>query len=280
MSRGIATPGKRSARAARLLACFGLGLALVALAFPQSGLAGECSATSGARRVPLLELYTSEGCDSCPPADRWIRGLPGRGLTPDRVVVLAFHVDYWNHLGWVDPYARTEFSERQRASARRGDARFVYTPQLLLNGKDYRRGLLRDDMPERVGSIGRESPAAVIRLNRRENGDETLGATATATVAEAAHRPGALLWLALYQNKLATQVLNGENRGKRLEHDFVVRELAGPYALDASGVVQGGHGFRLDRSWKGGELYLAAFVQLQGSGDVLQSLALAPCPRA
>ena len=70
---------------------------------------------SGELRVPVLELYTSEGCDSCPPADRWVSGLPARGLAADRVVTLAFHVDYWNHLGWADPYARAEFSERQRA---------------------------------------------------------------------------------------------------------------------------------------------------------------------
>ena len=68
--------------------------------------AAECTAASGERRVPLLELYTSEGCDSCPPVDRWVSELPARGYGRDRVVVLAFHVDYWDRLGWIDPYGR------------------------------------------------------------------------------------------------------------------------------------------------------------------------------
>src|SRR5262245_59198706 len=94
-------PGsRRSGRQCQRLA---LGLAMFVLGLPAVASAGECTATSGARRVPLLELYTSEGCDSCPPADRWIASLPSRGLTSDRVVTLAFHVDYWNYLGWTDP---------------------------------------------------------------------------------------------------------------------------------------------------------------------------------
>ena len=234
------------------------------LGFPTAGSAGECAAASGARRVPVLELYTSEGCDSCPPADRWVSGLPGRGLTPDRVVTLAFHVDYWNHLGWVDPYARAEFSERQRASARRNAARFVYTPQLVLSGKDYRRGLLNDDMQERVAAINREAPPAMITLERKETAEGSIVASGKATVPQPERGGSMLAWLALYQNKLVTQVLTGENRGRRLEHDFVVRELAGPYALDAQGTARLGREFRIDRSWRRDELHLAAFVEMRG----------------
>lgn len=85
----------------------------------------QCTAESGARRVALLELYTSEGCDSCPPADRWISSLPQHGLNAERVVMLGFHVDYWNYLGWKDPYARAEYSARQ--PAQRG-ARDIHAP--------------------------------------------------------------------------------------------------------------------------------------------------------
>ena len=239
---------------------------------------GQCTAESGYGTAALVELYTSEGCDSCPPADRWVTGLPARGLAADRVVTLAFHVDYWNHLGWNDPYARPEFSERQRAAARRSNTSLVYTPQLLLSGKDYRRGGLRDDLAERIAAINHASPAAAIRLSRSERGDGLIGASGEATVPEPGARPGALAWLALYQNRLATQVLRGENRGRRLEHDFVVRELAGPYALDALGVARFRHEFRTEQSWKRENLHLAAFVQLQGSGEVLQAMALGPCP--
>ena len=76
--------------------------------------AATCNASSGAQRVALLELYTSEGCDSCPPADRWTSALPARGFDATRVITLAYHVDYWNYLGWTDPFAQARFTERQR----------------------------------------------------------------------------------------------------------------------------------------------------------------------
>src|SRR5262245_41008869 len=113
-----------------------IGLALLAmgltLAAPGAA-AAQCTADSGARRIPLLELYTSQGCDSCPPADRWVSALPGRGLDTERLVTLGLHVDYWNYLGWKDPHGKPEFGARQRSASQRNQARVVYTPQLLLN---------------------------------------------------------------------------------------------------------------------------------------------------
>ena len=238
--------------------------------------ASECSATSGERRVPLLELYTSQGCDSCPPVDRWVLGLPARGLAADRLVTLAFHVDYWNYLGWPDRYARAEYSQRQRSAAHRNAARFVYTPQLLLNGRDFRRGLLRDDLPERVAAVNREAPAAAIHLALKTGVEPWIMASGEARVQRPA-RSGTFAYLALYENRLATQVLAGENRGRRLEHSFVVRELTAPFAPDAQGVARFEHGFRLDPTWKRDDLNVAAFVQNDGSGEVLQALVLPRC---
>lgn len=119
-------------------------IAAAVLALPDAPAlaAGGCAAASGLQRVAVLELYTSEGCDNCPAADAWIRELPAKGLAPPRVIPLAFHVDYWNHIGWRDPYSQARFSDRQRQHGRRRGASFVFTPQLLLNGADYRRALL------------------------------------------------------------------------------------------------------------------------------------------
>jgi len=245
--------------------------AALLLAWSTLSSAAECAATSGARRVALLELYTSEGCDSCPPADRWVSALAGRGLTTERVVTLAFHVDYWNSLGWVDPYAKAEFTERQRLAARRNTATFVYTPQLLLNGRNYRRGMLRDDFDDRVAGVNRETPEASIRIFAREAG-ATLLARSEARVSDA-RRPGAVAYLALYEDRLATQVSAGENRGRRLLHDHVVRELAGPFRPDASGSFRFEHPFHLDPSWKKDDLRTVAFIQHE-SGEILQALAL------
>lgn len=239
--------------------------------------AATCTAESGTRRVALLELYTSEGCNSCPPADHWVSTLPQRSLGPERVVTLGFHVDYWNYLGWNDPYAKADFSARQQAASRRNQARVVYTPQLLLNGRDYRRGAFKDDFANRVGALNQEKPKARVSLKLSAGQPGVLFVQGTAEVLDAAERSDAYAHLALYENNLSSQVAAGENRGKRLRHDFVVRELAGPYPADARGAITLGYRFKLDSRWKPADLHVAAFVQNSRSSDVLQAIAVPYC---
>ncbi len=115
--------------------------------------AETCETRSAATRVAVLELYTSEGCSSCPPADRWVSSLPAKGFTPDRVIPLAFHVDYWDELGWPDRMAKAQYSARQRMQAGRHRASVVYTPQVLLNGADYRSSFSDIRLDERIKEI-------------------------------------------------------------------------------------------------------------------------------
>lgn len=250
--------------------------AMLALPVPGAG-ASQCAADSGARRVALLEFYTSEGCDSCPPADRWVSSLAGRGLAPARVVTLGFHVDYWNYLGWNDPFAKADYSARQRAASQRNKARVVYTPQLLLNGMDYRRGTFKDDIADRVNAINQDKPAARINLKLATGPAGELFVEGAITVAEAARRGGAQAYLAVYENNLSNAVTSGENRGKQLRHDFVVRALAGPFPVDPRGDAVFAHRFRLDPRWKPADLHVASFVQHEHTGDVLQALAVPNC---
>ncbi len=205
------------------------------LSMPAISAAAQCTAVSGERRVPLLELYTSEGCDSCPPADRWLSGLPARGYGNDRVIALAFHVDYWNYLGWVDPFAQKRFTERQRHIASRSQSRVVYTPQFTLNGRDYRRGVVRDDFGERISELQREKPRASLQL-ALNMAPEGVSVNGSATI-DAGEQPLAQTWLALYEHRLTTAVKAGENRGKLLAHDFVVRDIAGPLPVNSQAVV-------------------------------------------
>lgn len=137
--------------------------AILTLAFALAS-AAACTAASGPQRAALLELYTSEGCDSCPPADRWVSALPARGYGADRVVTLAYHVDYWNYLGWKDPFAQARFTERQRFVNNRIRNRTIYTPQLMLDGKDYRAGLSLTDFQQRIAAANRNKPGADIAL--------------------------------------------------------------------------------------------------------------------
>ena len=241
-----------------------------------AGAAMACTAESGRQRVPLLELYTSEGCDSCPPADHWLSMLSVRGVSPHRVLALAFHVDYWNHLGWTDPFARPEFSERQRDAARRNRARLVYTPQFLLDGADYRRSRLRDDFSERLAAIGSRPAGAFIRAGIHGK-DPQQSLHLTVNGIDPAHRSLARVYWAIYENRLASAVSAGENRGKRLEHDAAVRHLAGPYTTNAEGILALAAPLRKERNWKIADLHLAIFVQQAATGETLQALSLPWC---
>ena len=249
-------------------------LALAILASVAS--AASCTVKSGERRVALLELYTSEGCDSCPPADRWLSALPGRGFNPAHVVTLGFHVDYWNYLGWIDPFSRADYSVRQRAASQRNRATVVYTPQLLLNGADYRRGIFKDDIADRVNAVNQARPVARIAL-RLATGAAALRIEGAAVVPEVSRREDAQTFLAVYENNLVTAVASGENRGKQLRHDFVVRALAGPFPVDPAGEASFVQHIALDPAWKGADLYIASFVQNRASGEVLQALAAPVC---
>lgn len=255
-----------------------LALALsAALVAPSSGIAAECNAKSAEHRVPLLELYTSEGCNSCPPADRWLSALPKRGLSTQQVVALGFHVDYWNYLGWRDPFSSSEYSDRQRSASIRNRARFVYTPQLLFDGKDYRRGFFRDDIVDRVNATSRERPGAKIELAQNVEGADAILVRSLVTTTASSAGKETRAYVALYENQLANRVAAGENGGKFLEHDFVVRELSPPHAATSGEELDFRHRFTIDRTWKRENLFIAAFVQNERSGSTLQALAVPIC---
>jgi len=249
--------------------------ALVAAAITAAPDSQACERQSGAVRGALLELYTSEGCDSCPPADRWVATLRKRGFASNQVIPLALHVDYWNDLGWVDPFAQAVFSARQREFARRLNARTVYTPALLLNGREYTHWQSADLKTE-LERINRQPPRADIRL-RLDADARTLRASG-----EVKPRPdvvGAALYLALYENNLKSDVRAGENRGHTLEHQFVVRHLLGPLTLGTVS-TRFDERFTLAATWKRADLGVAAFVQESRGTDVLQALALDLCQTA
>ena len=170
------------------------------------------TAVSPPHRVALLELYTSEGCSSCPPADRWLSELK---LPRDQLIPLALHVDYWDSLGWPDPFAQRAFSERQQQLSRS-----VYTPERVLDGHEF-----RSDLMEAVKRINAEPARARITLT-------VDGATARARLETGTDH--ARLFLAAYENGLEVDVPRGENAGKRLRHDFVVRRLVESSTHDAT----------------------------------------------
>ncbi len=156
-----------------------IAAAVLALFLADAAGAERCSALSGERTVALVELYTSQGCSSCPPADRWLSGLGARGYVPQRVVPLSLHVDYWDYIGWKDPYAKGEFSARQRKLTQLQRSALVYTPQVLLQGRDFRRwGSAAFD--EAVARINAQAAKARIALEIRSVGRQALEVEARA----------------------------------------------------------------------------------------------------
>ena len=238
--------------------------------------AGACSAHSGPRTAALVELYTSEGCDSCPPADRWLSSLFARGYTSAQVVPLALHVDYWDYIGWKDPYAKREFSTRQHKLAKLGRATFVYTPQVLLQGRDF-RGWNTEAFARTVAQINARPARATVSLAIRSIGGGGADVELAAALVDPARRDEAVVYTAAYENKLASDVRAGENRGRRLEHDFVVREWVGPIAFGADGRVAQRRTLPLLPEANPAHSGVAAFVQDRRTGEVLQALMLPAC---
>jgi hypothetical protein len=251
--------------------CGGIAACLVLLPGPVAGAA--CGAQSGPARAALVELYTSEGCDSCPPADRWLNGFPANGFGRREAVPLAFHVDYWDYIGWKDAFALPDYGERQRRLAARARSGVVYTPQVIVGGADF-RGWESAGFADRIGQINRAPAGADIELKLREGGG-TIEVLARVSLRQQAEtRP--VLYIALYESGLSTEVKAGENRGRTLRHDYVVRELVGPLALEGGG-TETSRTLGIKPEWRRGKLGVAAFVQDGGSGEILQALTLPLC---
>ena len=169
---------------------------------------------SGPQQVSLIELYSSEGCSSCPPADKWMNSLKkDKGLWKEFVPV-AFHVDYWDYLGWKDPYASPEFSQRQRRYADSWGSGSVYTPGFVVNGKESRNWALPRPNKNVVG---------VLSVTRSD--DQLKAAYRPAGKLEGDAGPWEAHFAAL-RSGLRSDVKKGENAGRLLPHDFVVTEHA------------------------------------------------------
>ena len=178
---------------------------------------GSCRVTSGAVPPTVVELYTSEGCSSCPPADRWLSTLKGK---PD-VLAMSFHVTYWDNLGWPDRFANADYTARQYAIAHQNGSAQVYTPQVVVNGQDW-RSWPRLPAAATAAAAAAAKPAPQVTLARE--GDLV---TATVAAAPAGGRgPGkwAAYW-AVLEDAHQSQVRAGENSGETLKHDHVVRLL-------------------------------------------------------
>jgi hypothetical protein len=185
-------------------------LALLAwMTIPAAG-AAPVEFTSGKDRAQVIELYTSEGCSSCPPAERHLNAYAQRPDLWRRYVPLAFHVDYWDYLGWKDRFAQPEFDQRQRHYVRLGRLSGVYTPAFVLNGRAWRPGVF-GRIPQRDST-----PAGVLHVT-------VDGRQIHATVQNSGSLPNHLtLHVAVLGMGLTSHIQAGENAGREARHEFVV----------------------------------------------------------
>jgi hypothetical protein len=248
--------------AAALVSC------ITATAHAASG--NACSAASPAHRAALVELYTSEGCDSCPPADSWLSRIDHERQT-DSVIPLALHVDYWDDAAWKDRFAQAGFTSRQQRLASTGGGHVVYTPEVFVAGQELRSWSSRSDFESRIKQLNAQTPLADIHIDAHVS---TPGKVAfiAAFQARAALPKDAVAYAAVYEDKLQSEVKGGENAGATLHHDRVVRRWIGPVTIEGGKARISG-----DYAASGVSQGVVAFVENASTGEVLQVAELRGC---
>ena len=243
-------------------------LGLLVLRLQPSAAPGETS--SGTTRTPVLvELFTSEGCSSCPPADKFLQDMDSlQPIAGAELIVLSEHVDYWKHDGWKDPFSSHLFTERQSAYSTHFKLDSPYTPQMIVDGDaQFVGNSPRTAKPifERAAAVGK----VAVHLSSIVFDGKVVQAHVSVAVLPASDRAQGDVYVVLALNHAESQVLKGENEGHRLSHVGVVRSLT------KVGAVSDGKGFdadirlRLDTSDRPDNLRLVAFVQQSGPGRVL-----------
>lgn len=207
----------------------------------------------------VVELFTSEGCSSCPPADRLLAELEQRGSVNGRpIIVMGEHVDYWDELGWKDRFASSIFTKRQTEYVRRLGVDSAYTPQMIVNG---RTELIGNDSAALARAIADQKSTGNTTVSLRLDG------TSAAAVKVEGASSGSRVLLALTESNLVTRVQRGENGGRELRHDGVVRRLSDIGAVK-SGRFEANVPLKLDSGWQTSKLKVIVLVQGSNGGAI------------
>jgi len=214
----------------------------------------------------VVELFTSEGCSSCPPADRLLSGLRGKD---SHVIILEEHVDYWNHIGWKDPFSAAKFSDRQAQYANRFKLDSVYTPEMVVDGRT-----------EFVGSDAARAETAIKGSSGQAKAKVRLDIandSANILVDELPEGSGdSDVVLALTEDGLQSHVSAGENSGATLVHNGVVREIKtiGHITPSSNGTFRASIPLRLSSHWRRDKMMAVVFVQGRATGKIAGAAAL------
>ena len=238
-----------------VVAAIGVGFLGRPVAFPQTNGAADSGPV-------VLELFTSQGCSSCPPADALLSEL---GSSTADVVPLAYHVDYWNHLGWSDPFSSPQWSERQSSYARAMNLDGDYTPQMVIGGGLQCFGSDRRSVSYAIAAA-RSVPAtgrvSLTTIPSASGARELQVKVNVRMLREAGNRPPEVM-VAIYESGLVTKIGGGENGGREITYDYTVRKLLPVFELDAAqgASVDKELSIDLDPSWELSHLGVAVFIQ-------------------
>lgn len=218
----------------------------------------------------IVELFTSEGCSSCPPADDLLAELVSMQPVLGALVIgLGEHVDYWNRLGWSDPFSLALFSDRQNAYAANARTNSIYTPQMIVDGGP---GFVGSERDEAIGAI--TAAARIPKTPMRLAWSTTVPSSVDVAVSGIAKDVD--VRLAIVESGLATDVKQGENAGRRLRHSAVTRVLRRLGATDRGGAFSMSVPIVLAPAWTREHVTIVAFAQLRGPGRIVSIATLAP----
>jgi hypothetical protein len=240
-------------RVAAVIAVTSLAAVVVVVAVSAAPDTKALDARIGATPV-VVELFTSQGCSSCPPADALLRAFTRDEKLRGKVIPLAFHVDYWDRLGWRDPFSSRTATQRQMAYVRTLRVNSAYTPQIVINGAREMVGSNESAIASAIETASKQPSAGTLRLTTARK-DNTIDVTLRGDVA----REGNDLIVALYEDDVTTEVGSGENGGRKLVNDAVVRQFV---RIDAArGALEKMVTFRTEPAWQTNKLGVAAFLQ-------------------
>jgi hypothetical protein len=234
---------------------------ILALALSPAFGADPIVVESGPTRQAVIELYTSEGCSSCPPAERWLKELADMPTDEVNALALAFHVDYWDYIGWKDEFASPAFTKRQNELAERNQQGTVYTPEFFIDGRET-RGVYRILQSIRDANA---TPAPVKLRMQVLQVDQTLQIELRNQFEPGMPYSARFI---VFENNLGNMIKRGENSGKFLEHQRVVRYFSEPIQLQP----ENRHDIRIPSTWKSDNLGVAVVVTRQTDAVAVQSL--------
>ena len=234
----------------------------------------------GSNMPVVIELFTSQGCSSCPPADRVLSRI-GSELAEASVYPLSFHVDYWNYIGWQDPFSSTAWSDRQKQYAAAKNSKRIYTPQLIVSGGKDCVGSKERCVRGAIADAKRSSPRGRVDVEKLRLVEDGAALELSLLASGAGEKPLRVM-LAVHTSAMRTEVKRGENRGDTLRNDFVVRELLAAMEIPAGSSDAKRKTLRipLDKAWGTRALGVTAFLQEEKSLRILNADRLMLRPRS